>query len=66
MRKMLLGTAALTICFCALLAARQTAADWLLAKASILNHLAWTPPTLAGTGLFVRDRKTLASFELGK
>jgi outer membrane protein assembly factor BamB len=37
-----------------------------LAKASILDHLSWTPPTLSGTRLFVRDRKTLASFELGK
>jgi outer membrane protein assembly factor BamB len=37
-----------------------------LAKASILDHLSWTPPTLSGTRLFVRDRKTLASYELGK
>jgi hypothetical protein len=37
-----------------------------LAKAPILNHLAWTPPTLSGTRLFVRDRKTIAAYELGK
>ena len=37
-----------------------------LAKAPILDHLSWTPPTLAGTRLFVRDRKTMAAFELGK
>lgn len=37
-----------------------------LAKAPILNHLAWTPPTLSGTRLFVRDRKTIAAFDLGK
>jgi outer membrane protein assembly factor BamB len=37
-----------------------------LAKAPILNHLAWTPPTLSGTRLYVRDRKTIAAFELGK
>ena len=36
-----------------------------LARAPILQHLAWTPPTLAGTQLFVRDRKTIASFDLG-
>ena len=37
-----------------------------LAKAPILDHLAWTPPSLSGTRLFVRDRKTIAAFELGK
>lgn len=37
-----------------------------LAKAPILDHLAWTPPTLADTKLYVRDRKNLAAFELGK
>jgi outer membrane protein assembly factor BamB len=36
------------------------------AKASILTNLAWTPPTLVGTRLFVRDRKTIAAFELGR
>lgn len=36
-----------------------------LAKAPILDNLAWTPPTLVGTRLFVRDRKNIASFELG-
>jgi outer membrane protein assembly factor BamB len=37
-----------------------------LAKASILDHLSWTPPSLSGTRLFVRDRKTMAAYELGK
>jgi len=37
-----------------------------LAKASILDHLSWTPPTLVGTRLYTRDRKTIASFELGR
>jgi outer membrane protein assembly factor BamB len=37
-----------------------------LAKATILNHLAWTPPSLVGTKLYARDRKTIAAFELGK
>ena len=36
-----------------------------LARATILDHLSWTPPTLSGTKLFVRDRKIIAAFELG-
>jgi outer membrane protein assembly factor BamB len=36
-----------------------------LARAQLLQHLSWTPPTLAGTTLYVRDRKTMAAFELG-
>jgi outer membrane protein assembly factor BamB len=36
-----------------------------LARATLLDHLSWTPPTLSGTKLFVRDRKTIAAFELG-
>jgi outer membrane protein assembly factor BamB len=36
-----------------------------LARASILDHVSWTPPTLAGTTLYVRDRKNIAAFELG-
>jgi outer membrane protein assembly factor BamB len=36
-----------------------------LARASVLQHLSWTPPTLAGTTLYVRDRKTIAAFDLG-
>ena len=36
-----------------------------LARAQILNHLSWTPPTLVGTKLYVRDRKTMAAYELG-
>ena len=36
-----------------------------LAKASILENLAWTPPTLVGTKLYVRDRKTIAAYKLG-
>jgi len=35
-----------------------------LAKASVLQHLAWTPPTLVGTTLYVRDRQTLSAFDL--
>ena len=36
-----------------------------LAKAPVLEHLAWTPPTLVGTKLYVRDRKNIAAFDLG-
>jgi outer membrane protein assembly factor BamB len=36
-----------------------------LARAPILQHLSWTPPTLVGTQLYVRDRKTIAAFDLG-
>jgi outer membrane protein assembly factor BamB len=35
-----------------------------LAKASVLKHLAWTPPTLVGTTLYIRDRQTLSAFDL--
>jgi outer membrane protein assembly factor BamB len=37
-----------------------------LASAPVLESIAWTPPTLAGTRLYVRDRKTIAAFELGR
>jgi outer membrane protein assembly factor BamB len=36
-----------------------------LARAPVLENVAWTPPTLVGTRLFARDRKNIASFELG-
>jgi outer membrane protein assembly factor BamB len=36
-----------------------------LAKASVLENLAWTPPTLVGTRLFARDRKNITAFDLG-
>ena len=35
-----------------------------LARAQILEHLAWTPPTLVGTTLYVRDRRTIAAYDL--
>jgi outer membrane protein assembly factor BamB len=37
-----------------------------LARANVLTHLSWTPPTLAGTTLYVRDRQNIAAFELGQ
>jgi hypothetical protein len=36
-----------------------------LARAHILDRLSWTAPTLSGTKLYVRDRKTISAFELG-
>ena len=35
-----------------------------LARAQILEHLAWTPPTLVGRTLYLRDRKTIAAYDL--
>ena len=37
-----------------------------LSRAEVLVNVAWTPPTLAGTTLYVRDRKTIAAFALGQ
>lgn len=37
-----------------------------LSKASVLQNIAWTPPTLVGTRLYVRDRQTIAAFDLGR
>ena len=48
------------------LATASTSGLQVLAKAPILAHLSWTPPTLVGTRLYVRDRKNIASYELGK
>jgi outer membrane protein assembly factor BamB len=36
-----------------------------LARTALLKHLAWTPPTLVGTRLYVRDRATIAALDLG-
>jgi outer membrane protein assembly factor BamB len=36
-----------------------------LARAPVLQNISWTPPTLVGTTLYVRDRKTIAAFNLG-
>jgi outer membrane protein assembly factor BamB len=35
-----------------------------LARASILQNRAWTPPTLVGRTLYVRDRRTIAAYDL--
>jgi outer membrane protein assembly factor BamB len=36
-----------------------------LSRVSLLKRLAWTPPTLVGTHLFVRDRAEIMALELG-
>src|SRR5262245_8384193 len=35
-----------------------------IAKTSVLQNTAWTPPTLAGAKLYLRDRKTLVALDL--
>lgn len=37
-----------------------------LSKASVLESIAWTPPTLAGARLYLRDRKTIEAFDLAR
>jgi len=37
-----------------------------LAKAPLLSSNAWTPPTLAGTKLYIRDRRSMMAVELGR
>jgi outer membrane protein assembly factor BamB len=37
-----------------------------LSKASLLSHNSWTPPSLAGTKLYVRDRKSIMALDVGK
>jgi len=36
-----------------------------LSKAQVFDGRAWTVPTLVGTRLFVRDRKTIKALDLG-
>lgn len=35
-----------------------------ISKASLMKNLAWTVPTLVGTKLYVRDRRTIAALDL--
>ena len=35
-----------------------------ISKTNLLTHLSWTPPTLAGTRLYIRDRKTIMALDL--
>jgi len=34
-----------------------------LSKVSLHQHLAWTPPTLSGAKLYIRDRRTLMALD---
>ncbi len=36
----------------------------ILSKVELLTKTAWTPPTLAGTKLYIRDRKTIMALDL--
>ena len=36
-----------------------------LAQTSLLKRIAWTPPTLVGTRLYVRDRTSIVALDLG-
>ena len=36
-----------------------------LSKVELLQRVAWTPPTLVGTRLYVRDRSTIMALDLG-
>ena len=35
-----------------------------IAKATVLEHIAWTPPTLVGTTLYLRDQKVIVALDL--
>jgi hypothetical protein len=35
-----------------------------MAKAAVLKHTAWTPPTLVCANLYLRDRRTMLALEL--
>lgn len=37
----------------------------ILAQAKVLDHVAWTVPTLDGTKLYLRDKKKMVALELG-
>jgi outer membrane protein assembly factor BamB len=47
------------------LAVLSPAGAKVISKFSLLEHNAWTAPTLAGTKLYVRDRKSIAALEVG-
>jgi hypothetical protein len=35
-----------------------------MAKAAVLESIAWTPPTLVDTNLYLRDRKMIVALDL--
>jgi outer membrane protein assembly factor BamB len=43
----------------------STAGFKISAKAPLLSRLSWTPPTLVGTRLYIRDRRTMMAVEMG-
>jgi hypothetical protein len=38
----------------------------ILARAGVMSNRAWTPPTLVGTRLYLRDRRVIMALELGR
>jgi outer membrane protein assembly factor BamB len=38
----------------------------ILSKASLLSNNAWTAPSLAGTKLYIRDRKNIIALDVGQ
>ena len=37
----------------------------IVSRASLLTSLAWTPPSVAGTTLYLRDRRSMMAVDLG-
>jgi len=35
-----------------------------MAKATVLDHIVWTPPTLVGTNLYLRDMRMIVALDL--
>lgn len=48
-----------------MLAQPSTEGFKVVSKVELLTNLSWTPPTLVGTRLFIRDRKSMMAVELG-
>jgi outer membrane protein assembly factor BamB len=48
------------------LATLSPAGAKVISKFSLLEHNAWTAPTLVGTKLYVRDRKSIAALDVGR
>jgi outer membrane protein assembly factor BamB len=48
------------------LASMSPAGLTVLAKAQMLKNISWTPPTLVGTTLYARDRRTAMALDLGR
>jgi outer membrane protein assembly factor BamB len=48
-----------------MLAQPSTEGFKVVSKVELLTNLSWTPPTLVGTRLYIRDRKSMMAVELG-